>query len=164
MPRERAPKERGRGRSLAPKQKPDERGDRGCEYCDLSSRRGDRIQRERKDQIGLRVVDLTKSSGGGQAEVQGQGRPFVYLQDQSRTGQKTDKERKGPNCLAPQHLNGDDGGGSASSSSVNCKHVVHPAAYEAKITVTPNFKVGNQERRYLIDAAIPSTAKMKTAR
>src|SRR5207237_8099490 len=50
--RERAAKERGRGRSLAPKQKPDERGDRGCEYCDLSSRRSDRIQRERKAQIG----------------------------------------------------------------------------------------------------------------
>src|SRR5439155_12153057 len=70
--RERAAKERGRGRPLAPKQKSDERGDRGCEYCDLSSRRSDRIQRERKDRIGLRY--LTKSSGGGQAEVQGRGR------------------------------------------------------------------------------------------
>jgi hypothetical protein len=169
--REHAPKERGRGRSLAPKQKPDEHRECAREHCELSSRRSDRIQRERKDQIGLRVVDLTKSSGGGQAEVQGRGRPSVNLQGQSRTGQQTGKEHKGPNCLAPSRLNGDDGGGSASGSSVNRKHVVHPAAYESRITVTPNFKVGNpnfkvgsQERRYLIDAAVPSKAKMKMAR
>src|SRR6266566_6263536 len=141
--REHAPKERGRCRSLAPKQKPNERRDRDCEYCDLSSRRSDRIQRERKDQIGLRVVDLTKSSGGGQAEVQGRCRPFVYLQGQSRTGQQTNKERAGPNSLAPLRLNG--GAGNASSRSVNCKHVVHPAAYEPKITVTPELQGSKSE-------------------
>jgi len=128
--REHAPKERGRGRLLAPKQKPNERRDRGCEDSELTSRRSNRIQRERKDRIGLRVVDLTKSNGGGQAEVQGRGRPFVYLQDQSHTGQQTNQERAGPNSLAPLRLNG--GAGNASSSSVNCKHVVHPPAYESK--------------------------------
>jgi len=76
--REHAPKERGRGRSLAPKQKPNERRNRGGKHSDLSSRRRNWIQGERKDQFGLRVVDLTKSGRGGQAEVQGH-RPTVYL-------------------------------------------------------------------------------------
>jgi len=149
--REHAPKERGRGRSLAPKQKPNERGDRGGEYRDLSSRRRHRIQRERKDQIGLRVVDLTKSSGGGQAEVQGRGRPFVYLQDQSRTGRQTNKERAGHNSLSPQSLKSSDGdGSSASDSSVNRKHVVHPPAHESKITVTPELQ-GWKSRTQIFD-------------
>ncbi|MCK1709114.1 MULTISPECIES: hypothetical protein [unclassified Bradyrhizobium] len=57
-------------------QKPDEHSECACEHCELSNRHRDRIQGERKDQIGLGVVDLPKAGGRGQAKVQGR-RPFV---------------------------------------------------------------------------------------
>ncbi|MGY4285132.1 hypothetical protein ACVWXO_004352 [Bradyrhizobium sp. LM2.7] len=125
-----------------------------CEHCELSNRTRDRIQGERKDQIGLRVVDLPKASRRGQAEVQGR-RPFVYLNGQSRTGQQTNKERAGANSIAPRRPHRGHSDDDAPDSSVNCKRDVRSPLSSCSV---------DQERRYLIDAAIPSTAKMKMAR
>jgi hypothetical protein len=81
-----APKEWSRGRSVAPKLKPNECRDGAGKHCELCARRSDRIQRDRKREIWLRAVYLTKSGGGGQTEVRGRGPPFVYLCSQSGTG------------------------------------------------------------------------------
>jgi hypothetical protein len=61
--REHASEERRRGRSQAPKLKRKKRGDCDREYGKLFSRRADRIQRDREDQIGLRMIDVMKSTG-----------------------------------------------------------------------------------------------------
>jgi hypothetical protein len=89
----------------------------------LSSRHSDRIQRERKDQIGLRVS--AKNSLDGIALMKSSG--------QSRTGQQTNEERAGCNSLAPQRVSGRNSDScNASRCSVNRKHFDHSPAYESK--------------------------------
>jgi hypothetical protein len=87
-----------RRRSLAPQYKSYQKSDRSRDYCDLTGPAGDRNQREREDQLHLRVIGLMKSSD-----------------DQQCSGKRTDEEHGRDKPLTPRR--------NASPGCLNHEHV-----------------------------------------